>query len=213
MSEQQAKPNPLGQLKDVSALLRDTLLTVVVAICIFNPGSIKGFLKESGLSKLGVFGVIVEVSEEKEKVQEAQEKVTALNVPAATEPDSTPPEALNKPVDQEFKQAILTAERVAPQVLPTAGWVFLGRVNREKTQWDGNSSSTTTASWPVKADDVLTVKDDVYIRAITDDKVRSAAPIASIAKVGDRLRVVELQYSPARSGGFFVWAKVSIQTN
>jgi len=206
VSDVQQKIGLFSSLKDISSFLRDALLTLVVAICILNPSSIKNFLKESGLSKLGAFGVSVEVKEEKEKIAEAQ-----VVASAPTAPDEAPLEALNKPVDQEFKQAILSAERVAPQILPTAGWVFLGRVNNNKNQWADGAPSTTTAVWPIKPDDVVTVKDDVYVRAITADKWHSSAPVATVSKVGDKLKVVELQYSSAKAGGFFVWAKVAFQ--
>lgn len=213
MSEEQKKGVSLSSLKDISTFARDVLLTIVVAVCIFNPSSIKSFLKESGLSKLGAFGVTVEVQEEKEKIAEAQQKVTArLMAATVAAPDEAPIEAQNQPVDPAFKQAILTAERVAPQILPTAGWVFLGRVNKGKTQWADGGSSTTTAIWPVAVEDVLTVKDDVYVRAITNDKWHSKAPVATVAKVGDKLKVVELEYSSAKIGGFYVWAKVALQT-
>lgn len=212
MSEEKKATGLFAYLKDVSAFLRDVLLTVIVAICLIHPTSIRTFLKESGLSKLGAFGVTVELQEEKAKVAEAQKEVTSKVFAAApTPPDEPPPEALNMPVDQDFKQAILTAERVAPQILPTAGWVFLGRVNKEKSQWAEGASATTTASWPVNPNDVITVKDDVYVRAITSEKWHSNAPVASVSKVGDKLTVVELQYSPAKIGGFYVWAKVALQ--
>ncbi len=208
------KAGPLAYLKDISSFLRDVLLAVVVAICIFNPSSIKTFLIESGLSKLSVFGVTFELKEEKEKIAEAQQTITAKLVAAApTAHDEAPPEALNKPVDQEFKQAVLNAERVAPQILPTAGWVFLGRVSRDKKQWADGVSSTTTASWPIAPDHVLTVKDDVYVRAITKDKWHSSAPVTTVSKVGDKLKVVELEYSSAQVGGYYVWAKVALKSS
>lgn len=214
MNDEPKKIGPLPYLKDISSLARDALLTIVVAVCIINPSSIKSFLKESGLSKLGVFGVTVELKEEKEKIAEAQEKITAQVVAAtSTAPGAAPPEALNKPVDEEFKQAILVAERLAPQLLPTAGWIFLGRVNKEKIQWADGASATTTATWPVAPDDVLTVKDDVYVRAITNDKWHSKAPVTTVSKIGDKLKVVEIEYSSAKIGGFFVWAKVAIQSS
>ena len=214
MSEELKIAGLFSYLKDISSFLRDVLLTIIVSICIINPSSIKTFLKDSGLSKLGVFGVTVEIQEEKEKIAEAQGKVTAQVVTfAPAVPDEAPLEALNKPVDEDFKQAILNAERVAPQILPTAGWVFLGRVNKDKTQWADGASSTTTATWPIRPDDVLTVKDDVYVRAITSDKWHSSAPVVTVAKVGDKLKVVELDYSSAKGGGFFVWVKAAIQSS
>ncbi len=213
MAEESKKASVFANLKDVSAFLRDALLTLVVAVCIFNPASIKAFLTESGLSKLGVFGVTVELKEEQEKIAQAQEKINAqMDVIASAEPDEAPPESRNQPVDQDFKQAVLTAQRIAPQILPSAGWVFLGRVTADKSQWIGGQSDTTTAQWPLRADDVITVKDDVYVRQLSKDTWHSRAPVASVAKVGDRLKVVELDYSSAKVGGYFVWAKVAIMT-
>jgi hypothetical protein len=213
MSDEQ-KPGLLSRLKDGSAFARDLLLTAIVAICVLHPASIKSFLLDSGLSKLSFFGVSFELKEEKEKVLAAQEKVNAqVLADGAHAPGEPPPEASNAPVDPAFKEAILSAERVAPQILPSAGWVFLGRVDREKTAWADGGSSTVTAAWPVRENDVLTVKDDVYIRALSDSGYHSAAPVTTVAKVGDRLTVVELQYSAARVGGFFVWAKVAIRSS
>jgi len=62
MSEELKIAGLFSYLKDISSFLRDVLLTIIVAICIINPSSIKTFLKDSGLSKLGVFGVTVELS-------------------------------------------------------------------------------------------------------------------------------------------------------
>ena len=211
MGEEGNKAGLLSGLKDVSALTRDALLTIVLAICILHPASIKNFLTNSGLSKLNVFGLSFELAEEKEKVQEAQQLVNA-KVASATQgaPGEPPQEASNKPVDPAFKEAIANAERIAPQILPSAGWVFLGRVNASKSAWEEGGPSTVIAPWPIKPNDVLTVKDDVYVRALSD-KVHSAAPVVSVAKVGDRLSVVELDYSSARVGGYFVWAKVALR--
>lgn len=199
-------------IKDISAIVRDLFLTLTLAICIIFPSTIKTFLTQSGLGKLSIFGVSVELREEKEKIAVAQKQVAEkIASVSASSNGETPVEAKNLPVDPEFKQAVLAAERVAPQVLPTAGWVFLGRVNNARTQWAENST-ITNATWPISLNDVLTVKDDVYIRAITEQKWHSSAPVTSVAKVGDQLKVVELDYSPAKAGGQFVWAKVAINS-
>jgi hypothetical protein len=210
MDDEQKKTGRLSYLKDILSLIRDGLIIVVVATCIIHPASIKTFLNDSGLSKLSIFGVTIELKEEKEKIANAQEKVNAKVVTTAAPQGDPPPEALSKPVDPAFKAAILSAERVAPQILPSAGWVFLGRVNKDKTSWADGASSIVTASWPIKTDDKLTVKEDVYVRAITQDKYHSSAPVTTVAKIGDKLTVVELQYSSAKIGGYYVWAKVAI---
>lgn len=209
MADNNNKIEIISFLKDSSSFIRDALLTLILAICVINPSSIKSFLDKSGLSELEAFGIKVSLKEEKEKIATAQEKVSAQIFNAPKTQTDTPVEALNKPVDEDFKQAILTAERIAPQILPNSGWVFLGRVNNNKSQW-ADTSSTTTANWPITRDSVITIKDDVYVRAITEDKWHSLAPISSVAKVGDELKVVDLEYSSAKVGGFYVWAKVAI---
>ena len=41
-------------------------------------------------------------------------------------------------------------------------------------------------------------------------KVTTHAERATVMMVGDRLKIVQLDYSPARVGGLYAWAKVAI---
>lgn len=112
MCEEQKPKGILISLKDLSSFLRDAILTIVVVLCLFQPASIKTFLKESGLSKLNVFGIEVEIEQEEQKIADAQQKINAKVVSAhANMPDEAPPEALNKPVDQDFKRAVIANDR------------------------------------------------------------------------------------------------------
>jgi hypothetical protein len=202
------------RLREIIVFGRDCAVTIVIVACILRPTFIKEFLNESGLSELGIFGLSVKLKEVSEKVALAQDRVNeqaSLQTTGLT--GDSLPEAANSPVDPAFKITILNAGRLAPEILPSAGWVFLGRVNEEKNKWYDDVSITVTSSWPVQVTDTVTVKDDVYVRAITSDSRHSMARITTVAKVGDRLKVVALEYSHARSGGFFVWAKTALLSN
>lgn len=197
--------------KELLSLSKDALIVGVAGTFLFYPSHIKHILQESGLSKLSAFGVSVELKEEEKKLAQAQTEVTSKNAAAAAGAGDTPAEASNRPVDPDFLKTVQDVARTAPQLLPRSGWVFLGRVTEDKARWTEGGSVSTTAAWPVKPEDVVTVRSDVYVRADSNDKWRSSAPITSVAKVGDRLKVVQLDYSPARSGGLYAWAKVAIQ--
>ena len=204
--ESPKKTEVFSNIKDISAAVRDIVLTAIFIICIFNPSTIKTFITSSGLSELSVFGIGLKVQTVQQNLSAAlantvePEPVPNAAMPGEVPTEELPPEALNAPVSQELKQAVIDAELIAPQLLPSAGWVFLGKVNEEKTAWVDGSSSTTTADWPVQPGSKLIVKDDVYIRQITSDNWHSSAPVVSVAKVGDTLTVSSLDYSHARAG-------------
>lgn len=116
MSDEKKAAGPLAYLKDISSLLRDAIVTIIAAVRLIHPASIKTFLKEGGLSKLGVFGVTVELQEEKEKIAEAQKEVTTKIIAAAsTAHDAAPPEALKsqwiKSLSKPFLQQSLGVMR------------------------------------------------------------------------------------------------------
>jgi hypothetical protein len=54
----------------------------------------------------------------------------------------------------------------------------------------------------------LRVVDDTYLREDGPLNARSSAAILGVAKEGDALQVVDVDYSHAKGGGWFVWAKV-----
>jgi len=214
--ESPKKTAVFSNIKDISAAVRDIVLTAIFIICIINPENIKTFITSSGLSELSIFGIGLKVQTVQQNLSVALAKTAdQAPLPNTASPSEVPnvelpPEAMNTPVSQELKQAVMDAELVAPQLLPSAGWVFLGSVNEEQTAWDGGMSSTTTAEWPVQKGSKVIVKDDVYIRQITSDNWHSSAPVVSVAKVGDTLTVSALDYSRAGTGGYFVWAQVEI---
>lgn len=115
--------------------------------------------------------------------------------------------------DRTLKRSLATQQQVVAQmalsVVDDSGWMFLGKVTEDKTAWVAGSPQTvSSASTPLSQGATLTVRDDAYLRADGPTNGRSSAAILGVAKVGESVQVVEVDYSHARGGGWFVWAKV-----
>jgi hypothetical protein len=211
MSDEKKRTGWTENFRNISGMFREIGLTLLLITCLFHPAIIKNFLTESGLSELGAFGFNVKLKEEKEKVELAQEIINETVEATAIAVDSEPqPERTEATVDPNFKATIVSARRVAPDILPTSGWVYLGRVNEEKSKWFDKKSAKVIGPWPIEVGDTLTLRDDVYVREKTADTSKSQSRITSMVKVGDKLQVVEIDFSHAKNGGFFVWAKAAI---
>jgi len=194
--------------KEFFSSIREGAVTLVLLVCLFSPSCIKQFLDQSGIDELTIFGVGVKRQKAEDELKKAQAETTQDVVSKA---DGPPVEATTQPVSPELKQAVVKAEQIAPDLLPGSGWVFLGQADASRTSWVAGSP-TTIVKVPLDAllGQDVTVRDDVYLRADGNAGARAKSPITSVVTVGSRLRVVELDYSRARSGGFFVWAKVSV---
>jgi len=209
MHDKTAAGTPLGRLTELSSWVREALLTTVLIACLAYPAGIHWFISESGLSELTIFGIGFKTKEVQKNVNEGLEKVNA-EVARSTQSGEPPPEARNVPVDPSFRETIKQAERVAPQLLPDAGWVYLGKVDPRKQAWVEGGARTVNATWPISEGARLTVKDDVYVREIGDEAFHSNERIVSVARIGEIITVVEIDYTPARGSGWFVWAKVGL---
>ncbi|HEY2345700.1 MAG TPA: hypothetical protein VGH80_07440 [Xanthomonadaceae bacterium] len=196
-------------LKDISAFAWNIFLLVVVGMCLWHPEYIKDFRTRSGITGItgpGGWGIQLE-----KDLSDAQLKATALAVTPPSPHESEEPvpvEARNVPVDPQLKALVVKAQQDAPQIVPTGGWVFLGEADSQRQKFVTTSSTTTDAKLPVAIGNVLTVEDDVYVRAPTADRWHSSAPVTSVFRKGQALTVVDVDYSSAKNGGLYVWAKV-----
>ncbi|MFL5494591.1 MAG: hypothetical protein ACJ8DC_09445 [Gemmatimonadales bacterium] len=115
--------------------------------------------------------------------------------------------------DRALKRSLATQQQLVAEISPSAvadsGWIFLGKVSDDKKGWASGLPQTVTGASPQpSAGNKLTVRDDVYLRADGPPAARASAPILGVAKVGDNVEVVDTDYSHARGGGWFLWAKV-----
>lgn len=114
---------------------------------------------------------------------------------------------------QTIKRSLAVQQQAIAQIAPSAvadsGWIFLGKVTENKASWVTGSPQTVNAALlPVSSGTTLTVRDDVYLHADSSPSTRSSAAILGVAKVGDSVEVIDVDYSHAKGGGWFVWAKV-----
>lgn len=198
--------------REFVALVRDAALTLVLLVCLFHPSSIQWFLNQSHLDELSMFGVSIKANEAEDEVNNARGRLSAeLAKLAREQPDAPPAEATRRPLDLVLSRALKVAERVAPEAVPSAGWVYLGHADGAMSRWLESDPVTTTAELPVRLDSTLTVKDDVYLRDVAASPPYSAAPVTGIARVGDKLEVVALAPADDGKGGRYLWAKVALR--
>jgi seryl-tRNA synthetase len=115
--------------------------------------------------------------------------------------------------DQAVKRSLSTQQQIVEQVSPStvssSGWLYLGKVTEDKKEWASGSSQTVSAPTPLLVPGTkLKIRDDVYLRADGPSNARSSAPILAVLKTGEMVEVLELDYSHAKSGGWFIWARV-----
>jgi len=118
--------------------------------------------------------------------------------------------------DQAIKRSLVAQQQLVSQgsstVDETTGWVFLGKVTEDKHSWEQGPPKTIHSIEPeVLVGATLTLKDDVYLRDDSATNVRAMAPLLAVVKMDEKLDVMELDYSHAKAGGWFVWAKVKRQ--
>lgn len=150
------------------------------------------------------------------RLKELEAKVSSPEAKAAVREigeTATESQAKLATADKVLKRSLATQQDIVSQVSPgsvaEAGWVYLGKVSEDKSQWVEGSPKTVQAVAPQSLrGSKLAVRDDVYIRADSGQSARSSAAIVGVAKVGESLQVTDVEHSHARGGGWFVWAKV-----
>lgn len=115
--------------------------------------------------------------------------------------------------DLALKRSLAAQQDVVSQIAPAAvtdaGWIYLGKVSEDKTSWaSGSPQTVASVHAQLTAGDALSVRDDVYLRGDSASTSRATAPVLGVAKSGETLHVLAVDYSHAKGGGWFVWVKV-----
>ena len=192
----------------------------------FTKGSIAGFewgaQLESAAEETKSIGESVEQASEnyatlierlnklEQDVADPNIKETVKSIEKVAQESRTKLKAADRSVRHNFAVQQQLVAKIRPSAVTKAGWLYLGKVTQDKTKWAAGSPKHIQAiSAKLSPGERLTVKDDVYLRE--RGKVngrRTRGKILGAAKDGDTVEVIELDYSHARSGGWFVWAKV-----
>lgn len=188
----------LDALKSGPALIRDLLLIWLLLYCVFSPKAVAQYICDSGFTDVGLLGVSV-------KATCNVDKATANG--NAAEKDKSPEE---RAVDKPPPSTVATfsqAQTAAPDVVPDQGWVFLGQASESKDDWlPGNPKTVERIPFPKGPGGAVRIIDDAYIREGGAPGHRSSGRIVSVARIGQRFKIVEVDLqSHALGGGFFVW--------
>ena len=191
----------------------------------FTKGSIGGFEWEaqikSAAEETKTVGQTVGQANENyskliERLSELEKKVTDRTVRAELKSIGDVAETSRAELmtaDRALKRSLATQQQVVAQiassVVPDSGWMFLGKVTEDKSAWSvGSPQTVNSTSVLLPPGSTLTVRDNAYLRADGPSSARSSAAILGVVKVGETVKVDELDYSHAKGGGWFVWAKV-----
>ena len=115
--------------------------------------------------------------------------------------------------DRTIKKSLATQQQVVSQMTSSkansAGWLFLGKVSQDKATWIAGSPQTINSiPLPINPGAKLTIRDDSYLRADGASNSRASSSIISVIKVGEVVDVDDVDFSHAKGGGWFTWAKV-----
>jgi hypothetical protein len=129
-------------------------------------------------------------------------------------------------VDTSLTKSLVTQESIlqnaslnSPAAAPASvsqGWIYLGKTDSQHKSWIAPPQPKTSAQSPaLRAGQVITLTDDLYLRAdkTPQDQTFNQAAILGAVRSGSVATVSDAQYSPARGGGDFVWAKVVVSGN
>lgn len=177
----------------------------MLLICVFHPESIARFLDRSDLGKLSAFGISVERKASEIKLASALQTVN--EIPRA---DNKPLELETQPVNPAVLQSVVEASAISPDLVPSSGWVFLGRVKSNQREWEDTPVTTIErVALPIQSGSVVTITDDAYLRAdVPASEYKSSGKVISVARVGSKFEIERIEPKSAKIGGFYLWAKV-----
>lgn len=153
--------------------------------------------------------LIDRVAELETKVQDPSIKASLGSIGDEARVSQSALSVANQAVKRSLFAQQAIVQQVSPTTVATTGWLFLGKVGADKTTWASGSPDTVESIAPsaLKAAP-LRIHDDAYLRGDSGSSARSSAPILLVVKAGESVVVDDIDYSHAKDGGWFVWAKV-----
>jgi len=111
-------------------------------------------------------------------------------------------------VDAKIKTNLISQQDLISSVsdtkAPEIGWIFLGKANTGGTEWlTGNPKTIDPIKLGELKEQILTIKDDVYLRA----SAKPAASALNVISKNEKVRATDIVLNPNRTGKS-VWAKV-----
>lgn len=232
----------LSILKDLTVILRDGIILILFLLLIITPGRINSILVSAGFTKGTIGGLSWEAklktaADETRTVGQSVDlarrnydslagRLKALEQKMKDPRLKSEVKQINDLVtvsqgeldvaDRTVKRSLASQQQIVAEIAPTqasvGGWIYVGKVNQNKSNWE-QGSPVTVASFPLpfRVDRILNVTDDAYLRAEGSAGARASASIVGVVKAGAEVRVESYDFSPVPGGGWFVWAQVKVQ--
>lgn len=225
----------IENIKNSIGILREAIIVIAFILVLVFPNTFNSILQRAGFTKGSLLGfdwkkssqetkvAAQEVADTNQQLKDLEHKLKSFEkTNSLAQPDSNINELKEQVhnliektniADKALKISLIQQEAVlsaaGKEIAADSGWIFLGRVNQEKDSWTEGSPETVKSTKPdLDRGTILTIIDDVYLRGETNGKWHSQGPVLSVAKFGEKVEVIEKDYSSARIGGWFVWAKV-----
>lgn len=232
----------LSILKDLTVVLRDGIILILFLLLIITPGRINNILVSAGFTKGTIGGLSWEAklkttADETRTVGQSvdlarrnydslADRLKALElkmkdprlkseVMQITDLVTVSQDELAT-ADRTIKRSLASQQQIVAEIAPSqasvGGWLYVGKVNQDKTRWEQGSPVTVAAfPLPFRIDRILNVTDDAYLRAEGSAGAHSSASIVGVVKAGSEVRAESLDFSPVSGGGWFVWVRVKVQ--
>ena len=226
----------LSFIKEILVVLREAILPVIFILLLLFPSLINTALQNAGFTEGSFAGLtwkksveqtkiasqyVADVGSELEEIRKELEQLKGSNTNPSVQRNvesllTRIEDSQNKTkvADQTLKSSLKNQEDVIErkdlQSKEQIGWIYLGKVDENKTGWERGypKSIVPVRVESVREGEVLKINDDVYLRGEVSSGPRSAATVLSVVKVNEQVQVLELDYSHAKGGGWFAWVKV-----
>jgi hypothetical protein len=111
-------------------------------------------------------------------------------------------------VDARIKTNLISQQELISSVsdkkAPDAGWIYLGKADTGGIEWQtGNPKTIDSVKLGELKEQILTIKDDVYLRVAA----KPSASALNVISKNEKVRATEILIKPNRNGKS-VWARV-----
>lgn len=115
--------------------------------------------------------------------------------------------------DDMIQHAIIQQEHFNPEkaVTPTqTGWFYGGYVTPNKKNWMPQSQKNIDGNEPPQTKgDKVKLSADTYLREDNGNEFYTKAPVISVLQQNTEYEILDVGYTHAVKGGYFLWIKVS----
>jgi hypothetical protein len=209
----------IASVKDGSAAIKDVALVACLAAVLLFPDWTKASLRTMGLTTLET--PLGKLNLAESQVRDGTATLTALDgvrreVPPGSEAAKAV-DAVMRSVQTATMRAQEAVAAVQPAALVSSGWMYLGTIDPQRTDWKARTTNTVIAPYAsLHPDKVVQTLTDVNLREFRPSPTGDLARVVRVVRGGQEVRILEIDTSRPvdranpDAPGYRVWAKVGI---